>query len=41
MTEDVRTLKSLFTQGNISRREFLARAIALGVASAMPTSLWR
>jgi peptide/nickel transport system substrate-binding protein len=40
MAEEFRTLKSLFTRGNISRREFLARATALGVASAIPTSLW-
>jgi len=40
MAEELRTLESLFTQGNISRREFLARATALGVASAIPTSLW-
>ena len=40
MAEELRILKSLFTQGNISRREFLTRATALGVASAMPTALW-
>ena len=40
MAEEFRTLKSSFAQGNISRREFLARATALGVASAIPISLW-
>ena len=40
MAEEERTLKSLFAQGNISRREFLARATALCVSSTMPTALW-
>lgn len=36
---DVKTLEKLYTQGTISRREFLARASALGVTAAVAPSL--
>ncbi len=35
---EINMLEKLFTQGKISRREFLARTTALGVASTLPAA---
>ena len=39
MTQDIDTLKTMLSEGRIGRRDFIARATALGMAAAIPSAL--